>query len=331
MLQGIAVLDTGGAITRQVRLLKAHPTTFVTLHPPARTYRFFLHHAQLPRLARRLSPVLGRVTFLGTGEYHHLTAALLHAVASAAEVRPAAVARAAFGAYGTSAAESARPPGMGLVVLDAHPEWSIAPAGYVHCGSWLPHVLSQPWLRAVALVGVGALETQGMLDPRVLFGVQTAVRSGRLSVHPARRSTARAIAQAFGPVDVPASLEDGVDAVVADVLTFLGPGPAYLSIDKDVVAPEELPNAWGGGELSVGETLRLVEGLLAGGLEPAGADVCGEWEPSFGFAGRTDPVLLRHEAFNLRLLERLLPGRAAPRAGGRRHAGAEETERTLSR
>ncbi|WP_324715378.1 arginase family protein [Carboxydochorda subterranea] len=285
MLRGVSIVETDGSVRVQERLVRLYAPRDVVTRPPAGRFRYFMPHSELSTLASELRPARGDVAFLGAGDFHHLTAALLRAYL---------------------AAGPAGGPPLALILLDAHPEWSPAPAGYLHCGSWLPEVLAMPELRAVAVLGVGRLEARGLLQPRIVQAIRPAAREGRLRVYPARRSTVQELHAAVWWPDPLVSLEEGLDAVVADVVAFVGEGPVYLSIDKDVVRPEELPGTWGDGEAGQTAVLAMVS-ELALALPVAGADVTGEYVASL--LPQQDPAVKLHEIFNLRLLAALLAGR----------------------
>lgn len=275
MLLGVGVVETGGTVRHQARLMDLYRPRSIGARLPLNEYRYFMPRDALGALASELSPGPGEVVMLGEGHFHHLTAARIHSA----------------------------PGNLGLVVFDAHPDWSPAPAGYVHCGSWVLEALAMPPVRAVALVGVGELEARGLLQPPVVRGVEPAAREGRLRVYPARRSTVRELHEAMGWPEALASLEDGAQAL-EDLVAFIGDGPVYLSIDKDVVRPEELPGSWGDGEVGQLAVLRMVQ-ALARSLPLLGADITGECVPSL--CPELDPVLRMHETFNLELLAALIP------------------------
>lgn len=311
MLRGVTIVDSDGVVRQQARLVRSFGPRFLATDPPTASYRYFMPYRDLPGLARQLAAARRTVLFLGAGDFHHLTTAMLLAL------RPQGLASA-----GSANHPNAEPDGreLALVLLDAHPEWSVAPPGYLHCGSWLPEVLAMPHVRAVALVGVGPLGSRGLLRPRLLHAIAPAARSGRLRVYPALRDTADELRAALGWPHPVKSVEDGLDAVIEDLLGFVRGTPVYLSIDKDVVRPEELPGGWAGGILGADMFFQLLDRLVGalGGQGLVGADVCGEYEPRLPLP-ELDPALAMHQAFNMRLLDTLLrpanhPARGHPLA-----------------
>ena len=317
MLRGVTIVDSDGVVRQQARLVHEYAPRFIATTPPAASYRYFMPYRDLPGLARQLATARDTVLFLGAGDFHHLTAAMLFAFRQDGHAGPGGA------GHPLPASPASNGAGLALVLFDAHPDWSVAPPGYLHCGSWVPEVLTMPHVRAVALVGVGPLGSRGLLRPRMLQAVAPAVRAGRLRVYPVLSDTADELSAALPWTHRVVALEDGVEAVVEDLLEFIGEKPVYLSIDKDVVRPEELPGGWAGGLLDTDTFFRLVHGLLRGlgrrGL--VAADVCGEYEPRLPLP-QLDPALSMHEAFNMRLLEMLVPHPAARRPTGPRQVAA---------
>ncbi len=309
MLRGVAVVATDETVWQQARLVEVHRPRIIETDPPSRTYRYFLPCRDLDRLARQLSAARDRVVLLGAGDFHHLTAVLVGALLAPGPASAGCPSR------DPSPSPAAGRP-LAVVVIDAHPEWSLPPPGYVHCGSWLPELLAWPGVHAAALVGVGPLEAQGLLGSAVLQGIATAAREGRLRVYPVRRSTVQELHGALRWPDPLVSLEDGFDALIADLIDYLAGHALYLSVDKDAVRPEELPGGWGGGEMPADVVLELVRAVAAA-LPVAGADVCGEYVPRMPALAGSDPGLVLHELFNLRLLETLLAAGRRPDACGR--------------
>ena len=294
MLRGVTVVDPDGVIRQQAHLMQRYAPTFLTTAPPVERYRYFLPDRELPRLARQMARLPGRVAMLGPGSLHHLTAAVVMALAW----RPRAGR------------------GLCLVVFDAHPDWGQAPPGYVHCGSWVRRVLAMPHVHRVALVGTGLLGPMGLLKPSLLRGVGASWRAGRLYVFPALARTARELQHALGLESPPPSLEkDGLDGCLEQLAALTDGSPVYVSVDKDVLHPGQLPGLWPGGWLEVGQLVALVEGLVErlGRSRLVGADICGECQ-----SGSSDgPAWLAveaHQAVNLKLLSSLVAGQAAGEA-----------------
>ena len=294
MLVGVSVVDPDGVVSQQSHLMQQLSPTFVATAPPVSRFRYFMPRRELDGLARQLAAARGRVVLLGRGSFHHLTAALVRACTLPLP----------FPGGGRVVDP---PETVDLVVVDAHADWAPAPAGYLHCGSWVAEVLAMPRVGQVILVGVGGLRALGLLNPTVLRRVGPAAREGRLWVYPAGSATAGELAESLYPGRLLLSLEDPPERVVRDLAARVRGRHVYLSVDKDVLLADEAPGCWPGGQVPARVLFRLVEGLM-GAVEPerwVGADICGEWE-GWGPLYQGQQAAAMHEAINLQLLRLLL-------------------------
>jgi hypothetical protein len=211
--------------------------------------RFGCRLRTLRRFERELDALLlpqhGTV-LLGSGDFHHLSWPL---VARAAARLPAGAA-------------------VQVVVLDNHPD-NMRYAPGVHCGSWVRQVASLPRVNHVHVIGIASADAG---TARAWQNYLAPLRRGRLSywclgvdVRWAWRCGLGAAVRSF---DDPAAL---IDAVVAALRGAAA--PVYLSIDKDVFAPEVARTNWDQGRLRLEHALALI-GALPGPL--AGSDITGE-------------------------------------------------------
>ncbi|MBS1189250.1 MAG: hypothetical protein H6R10_1042 [Rhodocyclaceae bacterium] len=207
--------------------------------------RFGCGLAPWRRFQRHLDEVLPErygTVFLGSGDYHHLSHLLLQRLRLAEPID--------------------------VVVFDNHPDNMRFPFG-IHCGSWVRHAAALPWIRTIHVVGICSGDVgwrhawENHLPPlyrgRVRYwtiGVDTRW-AGLVGLGRSCRSFA-------GPGDL-------IDAFTA----ALGEqdGPVYLSIDKDVLAPEVARTNWDQGCLQLDHIERVIM-ALSGRL--VGSDITGE-------------------------------------------------------
>jgi hypothetical protein len=207
--------------------------------------RFGCTLATLERFRRVLDDTLPSAhgtVLLGSGDFHHLSWPLIERA-------------------------HARTP-LQVVVLDNHPD-NMRYAFGVHCGSWVRRVAMLPQVSHVHVVGISSGDVgrahawENYLAP---------LRRGKLSywclgvdVDWAKRL---GLAHAFHRFDEP-------QALVAEFLAAQRqrPLPTYLSIDKDVFAPEVARTNWDQGQLRLEHALALIDGLQ-GAL--VGSDITGE-------------------------------------------------------
>jgi hypothetical protein len=194
--------------------------------------RFGCRLAELHGLDARLPehlPIANQVTFLGSGDFHHVSALL--------------VAR---------ALRRWKP--LEVVVLDNHPDNMRYLFG-IHCGSWVRHVASLPGVEHVHVLGITSADVafgrlwENYLGPlwrrRLTYwcvGKERRRWPGQLPFAGSLRAfrDAPALLAAFGEHQRHSSV------------------PVYLSIDKDVLSPDVVATNWDQGQL----TERDVHGLI---------------------------------------------------------------------
>jgi len=233
-----------------------------------------------------LLPAGHGTVFMGSGDFHHLSWPLI------ARLQPH------------------KP--FQVVVLDNHPDNMRFPFG-VHCGSWVRKVAMLEQVSHVHVLGITSADIGG---GHAWENYLTPLLRGKLTCWSIGVDTAWSrrlgLARAFRGFDTPAAL---VDAFVEHQRTQTA--PSYLSIDKDVFAPEVAHTNWDQGRLLVQHALALI-GSLQHGL--VGSDINGEvshyqykswWKRRLSALDEQpaiDPAMLadwqaQQHALNLQLLE----------------------------
>ncbi len=189
-----------------------------------------------------LLPAQYGTVFTGSGDFHHLSWPLI----------------------------ARRQPGrkFQVVVLDNHPDNMRFPFG-VHCGSWVRRVAALPMVSHVHVLGITSPDIGG---GHAWENYLTPLLRGRLTYWSIGVDTGWArrlgLARAFRGFDTPAAL---VDAFVESQRTQTA--PSYLTIDKDVFAPEVAHTNWDQGQLLTEHALALIDSLRHGLV---GSDINGE-------------------------------------------------------
>src|SRR5713226_6370164 len=127
----VRILDLDGSVCQQAGLM-ARPAPEVL---PAQDWgprirmacsfaRFRRFEQALARLARSPSDAGPQVTFCGSGDFHHVSLALVRRL----------------------------PTPVNLVVIDNHPDW-MRGVPFMHCGTWLYHAARLPHVARVYHVG----------------------------------------------------------------------------------------------------------------------------------------------------------------------------------
>lgn len=209
--------------------------------------RFACSSAQLRAFGgvlRELLPVQAGPVFYGSGDFHHLSLVLIERVAMR------------------------QPKPIRVLVLDNHPD-NMRFAFGVHCGSWVARVAALPGVARVDVAGITShdIAAAHAWENRLLplyrrklryWSIGVDVRwASRIGLGPALRGF------------------DDSDAMCAALVEELAGdrSPAYLSIDKDVLHPDEAHTNWDQGCLCSAQVLRIIRVLHPHLL---GSDVNGE-------------------------------------------------------
>ena len=250
----IRVLDLDGSLAPQADLFTRSGAEWLPAQAWGPALRLACDFGTFRRFGRWLdaSPTMGRpgVTLYGSGDFHHVTLALLERIAGP----------------------------FNLLILDGHPDW-MRGIPFLHCGTWLHHALRLPGLRRVFHCGGERDFDNGYRS----LAPWPAIRDGRVVVFPARRRFDRG---RWSRLPVRPLLVEGMapDEILRDALApfhhELASVPLYVSIDKDVLVSDDAAVNWESGLLRLDQAAAVVEAFVAsadGRL--AGADLLGDWSP----------------------------------------------------
>lgn len=218
------------------------------------------------------------LTFIGSGDFHHVTLALL---------------------------EQNKNESVTLVLIDNHPDWFREAPRY-HCGNWVASALELPCIEEVIIVGPDSSDLSGY---KLYTAPVRELRTGKLSIYPYRRRMSfmpgkRVLGNSPYVELCPGTLgttfrfsvveEVGIGECLSRLGRRLDGRKVYLSIDKDCLRPEEAVTDWEQGKLrlvdlekGLGELLRMTQIV--------GADIVGEraLRPLRGLRKRADALRFR--------------------------------------
>jgi hypothetical protein len=253
------VLDLDGSVTAQRELVEEHRPPVCTLSHwgpsirlGCRFGRFRRFERALATLLRPATPGQPAVTFCGSGDFHHVSLALVRRLEQPCN----------------------------LLVLDNHPDW-MRRIPFLHCGTWLYHAARLPYVRRVFHLG-GEVDFDNAwrrLAPWPLL------YRGKIVVFPAVRrfqggAWDRLLHRPLRPTgDEPVSPER-----LAELLRPWRPElerwPLYVSLDKDVMVPADAVVNWDSGRLSLTEVTDVLAAFVqAAKGRLAGMDIVGDWSP----------------------------------------------------
>lgn len=201
------------------------------------------------------------ITWMGSGDFHHVTALLVE-----------------------RAAESlAEPPTV--VHFDNHPDW-VAHADGMHCGSWVRSLLDRNVVERVITIGVNSRD---VIWPDVKGAGLDHVESGRHVIFAHRDMRLSPFHSRVHRSDYYSNLDrwregaPSLSELMTVVSKMIETRSIYITIDKDVLRECDATTNWDQGILDV-ETLEGWLAFLIDHHHLAGMDVIGDYSPAL-FAG----------------------------------------------
>ena len=206
--------------------------------------RYLTRAAIVNAFYREVVSALPAFVLYGSGDFHHLTAALLRRIDQPVTV----------------------------VCFDNHPDWDIRPPKWA-CGAWVNRALELALVQSVAVWGCGNFE---LAFPSRLFGNRAAQRSGRLAIYAWAERQLPQTRRHFASV----TAVDWRDRFGAFVKA-LDRRSVYVSIDLDCLRVDDAVTNWENG-LFTAEDIAWALTQLRQSTTILGGDVCGAWsEPLY--------------------------------------------------
>lgn len=192
-----------------------------------------------------------------------------------------------------------------LVVFDHHPDMQPPMFGDIlSCGGWVLYALeNNPNIRDVHIIGADRKLIDELPDDvreRAHFYDVYDVICRRdyyfngSDVHEKRVDGESASCNDYDDID------DLKKCVILPETQF----PVYISVDKDVVTPDEITTNWDQGEMRVSELLATIDRFFDE-KKVIGVDICGECAPEQEGIN-VDEAIAGNDAFNGEILERVL-------------------------
>jgi len=223
----------------------------------------------LQRLRNRLAAALPAtdgpaLVFSGSGDFHHITPLLL-----------------------SRALEVSGETSVTVLHFDNHPDWVKFGWG-AHCGSWVGQAARMPGVSRVLTIGVCSSDIDRPETKRADLQI---VEDGQVELY-AYHAEASPEVLSIGGRSWP-TIEAMGEAAFADFLPGrIETAAVYVTIDKDVLRPDEAGTNWDQGRTSLAFLRTLLDRALEG-RRLIGADVVGDWSaPSYG--GGLLPRVLKH-------------------------------------
>lgn len=257
----IRILNFDGSVTRQKNLLSRYEADMLELKDAGARVRFWANRKDLEALKKRILPApKNTVTFLGSGDFHHVTKVLLD--------------------------EYKEP--ISVIDFDFHPDWdTVFPL--LHCGSWVTHAMKRANIKKFVMIGIAPEDIS-------VFSLQTGdlrlLKDDRLEMYPYSLKPSKVFFRNV-PKNISLDIERRgfftkirwVELKNMDIKAFsqtlIGRIPTekvYVTIDKDCLGDKDALTNWDQGELGL-EHLLTILGAIKNGRDIAGMDITGDHSP----------------------------------------------------
>jgi hypothetical protein len=255
----IRILNFDDSVVKQKALLSRYKTEIADLRNLASAARLWLDRKTEEELSSRLNGFpKNSVTFLGSGDFHHVSHILLRQF---------------------------REP-VCVIDFDLHPDWDILPPRLA-CGSWVSRALENKNVLKFVLLGVSSSDIS---FPSIQTGNLSALKDGRLEIYPYSHEPSAVFLRGI-PRNLSIRAERGflrtliywselkgrdLKDLFLGLLRCLPVKEVYLTIDKDCLKKEYAVTNWEEGMLSLDELLLMLR-LLKENTDIVGADICGDY------------------------------------------------------
>ena len=239
------------------------------------------------------------LSFLGSGDFHHLSLAMDRRVRRRCN----------------------------LLVIDNHPDW-MRGVPFLHCGTWVYHAARLPWVDRVFHVG-GEVDFDNFYRHAAPWKL---LQSGKIVALPAiRRMTGRRWAatphEVLRPHPEVVVDRERIETLLEPYRADLARRPLYVSLDRDVLTAEHATINWDSGRLTPPEVFDVLDAFREASRSLVGMDVVGDWSPvHVAGLGRWLLHLTEHphgdvdslqaqrlnETLNLALVERMRERKVSP-------------------
>lgn len=260
----IRVLNFDDSILKQEKLISQYDARIIDLKDIARGARIWVNRKTRDYIEKRIEgSSRNAVTFLGSGDFHHISDILI--------------------------GQFKEP--ISVIDFDFHPDWDIF-SPPISCGSWVNHVLKRKNILKFILMGVSSFDISSFW---IQAGNLKSLKDNRLQIYPYAHGPSSVY---FRSVPENASLKsverrlflskicwtelekENLTEFFPGILKRLPVKKVYLSIDKDCLRNEYALTNWEEGMFSLEQLLFMLKSIKEN-LQIMGVDITGDYSPVF--------------------------------------------------
>ena len=245
-MNGITIFNVDNSVTAQSDFLQRFSAKISTksLLSYKRMARLWCSSGEFKKVSAAMQlPNLNQFALLGSGDYHHLTLALL---------------------------QQHQTP-LTLVLFDNHPDWMRPPHQY-HCGTWIYAAARLPQVVRIVIVG---LENGDLGGKKFQDGDVESYLSQKIVLLPYTPVEAEVNAEA---VTLQSQLKASLKQGVQEILSHISTQQVYISVDKDCLRAEDAITNWEQGTLPLETMIACITAIRAHHTI-VGADTVGDYSP----------------------------------------------------
>jgi len=255
----IRVLNFDDSIIKQNKILSEYKAEIIDLRDIAPRARLWMDAGTRGEIIDRIrNTSKDAVTFLGSGDFHQVSGALI-------------------GGFDGN---------ISVIDFDLHPDWDILPPRF-GCGSWVTETLKNRNILKYILVGTSSDDISSI---SIQTGNLDALKGDRVEIYPYSHKRSLVVLK-----DIPENISVGIERspffnrirwnelkdkdlveFFSHVLKRLPSKDVYITIDKDCLKNEHALTNWEEGLLSLDELLLLLE-LIKDNANIIGVDILGDY------------------------------------------------------
>ena len=255
----IRILDLDGSVTKQASLVARYNPEIIDLKEIGPRARFWMNKRTRSLIKERLSALpRARVTFTGSGDFHHISDILIEGIEGPITV----------------------------IDFDFHPDWDVL-LPFLNCGSWVSSILKRDNVQKVIELGPSSEDLSTVWIETCDLD---ALKNDRLEIYPYSHHRTKVFLKKV-PANISIECDKGpfsstirwnelrgknAPEFLRHVLTRLPTENVYISIDKDCLTLEGALTNWEEGRLSLDDLLHMLH-IIKEKTNIVGIDITGDY------------------------------------------------------